>query len=119
VWTPLESDEGAGPVADEVELMIVAGTFDARTGREAELAAVLAKYVVLTRGAPACRNVDLVGSVTRPGRFLVVEKWADPLAQRAHLDSPEMVEMAEAATSLLAGAPDLDLYTAISAHDLT
>ncbi len=108
-----------GPVADEVERTIVAGSFVARTGREAELAAVLAKYVVLTRGAPACRNVDLVASVTRPGRFLIVEKWADASAQQAHLSSPEMVEMAEATASILASPPDLDLFAPISAHDLT
>jgi hypothetical protein len=29
-----------------------------------------------------------------------------------------MVDMATAATPLLAGPPDLDLYEAISAHDL-
>ena len=31
-----------------------------------------------------------------PGRFLVVEKWESPTAQRAHFDSADMVEMAEA-----------------------
>ena len=72
---------------------------------------MLAKYVVLTRGHPGCRNVDLVASVTHPGRFLVIEKWDSPEAQRAHLDSADMVEMAEACHGLLAEPPDIDLST--------
>ncbi|MGZ8734109.1 MAG: putative quinol monooxygenase [Acidimicrobiia bacterium] len=105
-------------MAEDVELSIVAGSFSARSGREADLAAVLAKYVVVTRNAPGCRNVDLAASITTPGRFLVVEKWDDADAQAAHLDSDEMVEMAKAASGMLTGPPDLDLFAAISAHDL-
>lgn len=97
---------------------MVAGSFVARSGREGDLAAVLAKYVVVTRNAPGCRNVDLAASIATPGRFLVVEKWDDAGAQAAHLDSDEMVEMAKSASGMLTGPPDLDLYAAISAHDL-
>lgn len=105
-------------MAEDVEIWVVAGRFQARSGREAELGAVLANYVVQTRGVRGCRNVDLVASAGTPGRFMVIEKWDDPAAQRAHLDAPVMVDMATAATPLLAGAPDLDLYEAISAQDL-
>ena len=42
----------------DVEITVVAGTFVARSGKEAELAAVLARYVVLTRSVTGCRNVD-------------------------------------------------------------
>jgi len=105
-------------VADDVELSVVAGSFRARPGEEATLAALLAKYVVLTRMRPHCRNVDLVMSVTESGRFLVVEKWDDPDAQRAHLDAEETVEMARAAVEILAAKPDLGLYEVVSAHDL-
>lgn len=102
----------------DVDLTVVAGTFRARSGKEAELAATLARYVVLTRNVPGCRNVDLVVSTTRPGHYLVVEKWDDPAAQRAHLDSDVMVTMAQQATAQLAEPPDLDLYDAVSAYDL-
>lgn len=102
----------------EVRLTVVAGTFDARPGSEAELAAALARYVVLTRGADGCRNVDLVASLTRPGRFLLVEKWSSPAEQQAHIASPVMASLAEAAAPLLESPPDLGLYEAVSAHDL-
>jgi len=105
-------------MTDDVEIWVVAGQYQARSGREADLAAVLAQYVVLTRGVPGCRNVDLVASASTPAKFLVIEKWTEAGAQRAHLDDPVMVDMATAATPLLATAPDLDLYDAISAHDL-
>jgi quinol monooxygenase YgiN len=103
----------------EVALTVVAGTFDARPGAEGDLASALAHYVVLTRGAPGCRNVDLVSSLLRPGRFLVVEKWSSPEGQQAHITSDVMATLAAAAAPLLASPPELELYEAVSAHDLT
>ena len=103
---------------DEVELAMVTGVFDARTGREGELAAALAKYVVLTRNRDGCRNVDLVASTLHAGRLTVVEKWISPDAARSHLDAAETVEMATTVLDLLARPPDLDLLEAISAQDL-
>ena len=105
-------------IADEIELAVVLGTFEARTGREAEVAAVLAKYVVLTRHQDGCRNVDLVASALHRGRLVIVEKWLSPDAARGHLDADETVEMATTLKDLLAKAPEIDLLDAISAHDL-
>lgn len=101
---------------DEVELTIVTMVFDATD--PGSLLGVLSKYVVLSRMQSGCRNIDLCASVTRPGRFVVVEKWATADAQRAHFDSPEMVEMASACTGLLKGPPEVDLLEGLSAHDL-
>lgn len=102
----------------EVEINVVAGLFQARSGKEAELAATLARYVVLTRSVTGVRNVDLVISASTTGRFLIVEKWDDADAQRAHLDSDLMVTMATQSGPLLNQPPDLELYDVISAHDL-
>lgn len=103
---------------DDVDLAVVAGTFEAIPGREEELAAVLARYVVLSRGHAGCRNIDLVASLTEPGRFLVYEKWESLDDQRAHMESYDMSEMAAAALPLLARAPDLGLFAGVSAHDI-
>ena len=102
----------------EVELTVVTMAFDAAPEAAERLLGVLARYVVVSRGQPGCRNIDLCASVTRPGRYVVVQKWEGPDAQRAHFDSPEMVEMAEACRGLLANPPDIDLLEGISAHDL-
>ena len=99
-----------------VELAIVTMRFDAAD--PGALVAVLSKYVVLTRMQPGCRNVDLCASVTAPGRYLVVQKWDDVDAQRAHFDSAVMVEMATACNGVLSGPPDIDLWDGPSAHDL-
>jgi quinol monooxygenase YgiN len=105
-------------MADDIELAVLTATFDAREGDEETLLASLAKYVVMTRNEPACRNVDLVASTTVRGRFLVVEKWDDADAVQAHLDSPLMTDMARAVVGSLAKKPEIDLHDTISAHDL-
>jgi quinol monooxygenase YgiN len=103
-------------MADEVDLTIVSMRFEASD--RARLEAVLARYVVASRGHAGCRNIDLCSSVTQPGRYLIVEKWDSPEAQRAHFDSGEMVAMAKACEGILARPPDIDLLAAVSAHDL-
>ncbi len=100
----------------DVDLAIVTMRFDAADA--GALLAVLSKYVVLTRMEPGCRNIDLCWSVTQPGRYLLIQKWDSPAVQRAHFDSPRMVEMATACTGLLSGPPDIDLWDGPSAHDL-
>lgn len=82
------------------------------------LLAVLSKYVVLTRMEPGCRNVDLCASVANPGRYLLIQKWDSGAAQRAHFDSPGMIEMARGCTGLLVSPPNIDLWDSASAHDL-
>ncbi|MGY6499879.1 MAG: putative quinol monooxygenase [Acidimicrobiales bacterium] len=110
------TDDGSGATDDEVELTVVIMRFE--TSDPAALQAVLAKYVVMSRGSAGCRNIDLLVSVTTPTRHTIVSKWDSPAAQQAHFDSPEMVEMAQACTGLLTQPPDIDLYEGISAHDL-
>ena len=101
---------------DEVELTMVTMVFDAADPDR--LQAVLARYVVLSRGHEGCRNIDLALSTTHPNRFVVVQKWASPEHQRAHFDSEDMVTMARSCEGLLVAPPQIDLLEAISAHDL-
>jgi quinol monooxygenase YgiN len=105
-------------MSGEVEMVVLTAAFDARADHEGELAAVLARYVVLTRGEAACRNVDLLTSATQSGHFMLIEKWDSAEEARAHLDTPLMTDMAAAAVPLLATKPRIDLYDTISAHDL-
>ncbi len=105
-------------MADDPELAVLTARFDPMPGSEEPLMAILARYVVLTRHIPACRNIDLLASASRPGRLLLVEKWESAPDARDHLDSPEMAKMAAAAVGHLAARPEVDLYDTISAHDL-
>jgi len=102
----------------DVEIAVLTALFDAKTGSEDVLLGALSRYVVMTRQEPNCRNVDLVASVTRTGRFLVIEKWVSTEAVQAHLNSPLMTEMAHTAVTALAAEPEIDMYDSISAYDL-
>jgi quinol monooxygenase YgiN len=108
--------DGAAGRGGEVDLTIVTMTLDAADPER--LLPVLARYVVVSRGHPGCRNIDLAMSATRPNRFVILQKWDSPETQRAHFDSPEMVTMARSCEGLLSGPPAIDLLEAISAHDL-
>ena len=101
---------------DEIDLVVVTLSFDAADVER--LQALLSKYVVLTRGHPGCRNVDLLVSATEPTRHLVIQKWESADAQRAHFDSPDMVELAEGCRGVLTGPPRIDLFDPISAYDV-
>ncbi len=105
-------------MTEDLDIAILTATFDANPGSEDALCATLARYVVLTRNEPACRNVDLIASLTHSGRFVVIEKWDSADAVQAHLDSELMAGMAREALPALATKPALDLYDTISAHDL-
>ena len=100
----------------EVEITIVTMVMEASDPDR--LMGILSKYVVLSRQQGGCRNIDLCLSVTTPNRFVLIEKWETPEAQRAHFDSPEMVEMAEMVAPLLTQPPTIDLLEGMSAHDL-
>src|SRR5262252_8015811 len=102
----------------DLDIAVLVGFFDARPGAEESLAAILSRYVVLTRREPACRNVDLVASLTHGGRLVVIEKWDSADAVQDHLNSALMTEMAREVLPSLANQPDLDLFDTISAHDL-
>jgi quinol monooxygenase YgiN len=104
------------PVPGEVEPTLVTMRFDALDPER--LVAALARYVVLSRGHPGCRNIDLCQSAAEPSRFVVVEKWDSPASQRAHLDSPEFAQLAAACDGLLRDKPDVELLDGLSAHDL-
>jgi quinol monooxygenase YgiN len=101
---------------DEIDLTLVTMEFDAIEPER--LMAVLAKYVVLSRGHVGCRNIDLCASDTVADRYLVIQKWGSAADQQRHFDTPEMVEMATACTGLLARPPRIDLLHGVSAHDL-
>jgi quinol monooxygenase YgiN len=114
------SDDVNDGASGDVEIVVVTMQFDAIDDADLhdDLRSVLSKYVVLARMEPGCRNVDLVSSVTRERRHLVIEKWESPDSQRHHFDSAVMIEMASGCTGLLGRPPEIDLWEATSAHDL-
>lgn len=117
--TDRPSNDAPDDAPGDAEIEPVMVTMQFQTDQIEALLAVLSKYVVLSRMDTAARNIDLVASTTRPGRFTIVEKWRSPQAQQAHFDSAVMVEMATACTGLLTAPPDIDLHEPVSMHDLS
>ncbi len=101
---------------DEVRTAVMTMIFDASDAEG--LLTVLAKYVVMARGEPGCRNVDLCNSFSRPNRLVVISKWDTEESARDHVGSDTMVEMARSCDGLLAAPPEIDLLEGLSAHDL-
>jgi quinol monooxygenase YgiN len=85
---------------------------------EAAFLDAVSRYVVMSRSHEGCRNVDLCRSISTPGSWSIIQKWADPAAQRAHLDHPDTISFATSCAGVLVRAPVFDLLEAVSAHDL-
>lgn len=103
-------------MAEEIELAVV--TMRLHALDTPLVAAAAARYVVLSRGAPGCRNIDLCAAAGDPSRLLIIEKWAAVDDATAHLGAPETVEFAEACRGSLMAAPTIELWDGVSAHDL-
>ncbi len=95
---PRNDTEPTGADAAPVEIAVLTCTFDARPGAEE---ALLARALALRGADPAGAGVPQrrsCGIRHHGGRFLVIEKWESAAATvQAHLDSPLMTEMAQAA----------------------
>ena len=84
----------------------------------AALLAILSKYVVLTRMQPGCRNVDLCGSVTAPGRYLSSRSGTRRTRSGSTSTRRRWSRWPQSCRGVLAGPPDIDLWDGASAHDL-
>lgn len=115
ISTP-DSEPQPTPEDEDVELVVVTMAFDAAD--PLTLAAVLSKYVVMTRREDGCRNVDLCIGFGNSSRFVVLQKWSSPAAQQAHFDGEVMLNMAQSCNGILTKAPQIELLEGISAHDL-
>lgn len=100
------------------DMSVVIGRFRAGAGREGDVAGVLSRYVVVSRGQEGCLNIDLLESESEPDLFLVIQKWASEDQRDAHFDSDEAVRMAESLRGLLAGPPEIVPFAPVSAYDL-
>ena len=97
---------------------MVVARFRAAPGKEGDLAAVLSRYVVVSRGHEGALNLDLLEGAAEPDLFLVIEKWASEDDRDRHFSSGDTVLMAESVRGLLAQAPDVVPFAPVSAYDL-
>jgi quinol monooxygenase YgiN len=100
------------------EMAVVLAHFRAAIGNEGQVAGVLSRYVVVSRGHEGCLNIDLLESEAQPHVFVVIQKWASEEDRDRHFSSDDAVLMAESMSGLLSEPPQISPFAPVSAHDL-
>ena len=98
-------------------MSIHAAIYEAANGRTPSLLPVLAKYVVMTRQARGCINVDFLLATLNTHMFLVYEKWDSEQSRAAHYASELVAQSAAGMSPYLAGSPTMIQFESISAYD--
>ncbi len=99
-------------------MTVVVCRFRAAVGKESEVAAILSRYVVMSRGHEGALNLDLLESEAEPNEFLVIQKWADVEFRDKHWDHEDAVVMAESMRDKLMEPPQILPFAPVSAYDL-
>ncbi len=76
-------------------MVVLAVTWMAKTGREAEATAILEKLTVESRKEPGCVMYQVHKHKTDPRRFFIYEQYKDDAALEAHRAAPHFLQMAK------------------------
>jgi len=76
-------------------MIVLAVTWVAKTGREAEVAAVFSKLTEESRKEPGCAMYLVHRHRTEPRRFLIYEQYKDEAALEAHRSAPHFLQYAK------------------------
>ena len=76
-------------------MVVLAVTWMAKTGREAEVAAILEKLTAESRKEPGCVMYQVHKHKTDPRRFFIYEQYKDDAALEAHRAAPHFLQMAK------------------------
>ena len=75
-------------------MVVLAVTWVAKVGREAEVAEVLAKLTAEARKEPGCAMFLVHRHRTEPQRFFIYEQYKDDAALEAHRNTPHFLQYA-------------------------
>lgn len=76
-------------------MVVLAVTWMAKTGREVEVAAILARLTEESRKEPGCVTYQVHRHKTDPRRFFIYEQYKDDAALEAHRGSPHFLQYAK------------------------
>ncbi|MGA2356064.1 MAG: putative quinol monooxygenase, partial [Terriglobales bacterium] len=79
----------------ERRMVVLAVTWMAKVGREAEVVATFEKLSAESRKEPGCLMYQVHKHKTDPRRFFVYEQYKDDAALEAHRTSPHFLQMAK------------------------
>ncbi len=89
--------------------LTIVAIFQAKPGREEELAQALLKLVAPTRAEAGCLNYDLHRDQEVPGRFLFFENWETRAHWDAHMLTPHLKNHQTTSPPLVATAEILQM----------
>ena len=76
-------------------MLTVIAEYEARAGKGAEIAAVLARHVAATRAETGCVTFIAFQDSGDPDHFALYEQYVDEAAFQAHRQSPHFAEYVE------------------------
>jgi (4S)-4-hydroxy-5-phosphonooxypentane-2,3-dione isomerase len=95
-------------------MVVLAVTWKANPGKEAEVAAIFRKLETASRTEPGCLMYVVHEHQTEPGRFFIYEQYSDADALEANRQSPHIQEYAVRALSGIGERLQGDLYRPLS-----
>jgi len=96
-----------------MKAITVVATFEAKTGKEAELKAALTKLVAPTRQEAGCLNYDLHQLLDNPKKFLFHENWTSKAHLDAHLQSTHIKALLPRVPELAVAPPEIKIWERI------
>jgi len=91
-------------------MVVLAVTWEAKVGREAEVAEVLAKLTAEARKEPGCAMFQVHRHRTEPRRFFIYEQYQDDAALEAHRNTPHFLQYARKDLPKIADRVEGHLY---------
>jgi quinol monooxygenase YgiN len=76
-------------------MVVLAVTWMAKTGHEAEVAAIFSKLTEESRKEPGCVVYQVHRHKTEPRRFFIYEQYKDDAALEAHRAAPHFLQHAK------------------------
>ena len=76
-------------------MVVLAVTWVAKTGREAETTALFSKLTQESRKEPGCVTYQVHRHRTEPRRFFIYEQYKDDAALEAHRNAPHFLQYAK------------------------
>ena len=93
-----------------MSMVVLAVMWMAKTGREAEVAALFAKLSEESRKEPGCAMYQVHRHRTEPRRFFVYEQYTDDAALEAHRTAAHFLQYAKKDLPKIADRVEGNLY---------
>ena len=94
-------------------MVVLAVTWIAKNGREAEVAALFSKLTEESRKEPGCAMYLVHRHRTEPRRFFIYEQYKDETALEAHRSAPHFLQYAKKELPKIADRVEGQLYEPI------